>query len=384
MRALTRYGNCIGPKLHWPATPHVATLRPVPSRALKLSAGMAWALALGPATADAAPPPTEAGRIAVLPLDAPDAAAAEGQALTEAMLSGLGRGNAATTTVKAPAQCGPKCMANLAAEVDAKHLVSISVEKKGPDWAITGRIFDRNGAGSGVNQATCEICGAAELASLVEDVAAGLAAEVAAAGRSATLVLAGEPEGATVWVDGVEVGVTPFEGTFAPGKHEILITAKGHSEQKRKWTGKEGVSETLQYTLGKDVRGVDRVRRPGADVTGLTRGEVLAEPFGWLGIGFGAATIGAGAVMIALNGRNHAQTCIPGIVDADGDCPFTYQTMVPGAIAAGVGAAILGAGIAGVVIGRKRAKQHAAKTEPPQAEARLDFGAGSLRLDVRF
>ena len=43
------------------------------------------------------------------------------------------------------------------------------------------------------------------------------------------VVIDSEPAGATVSIDGTEVGVTPYEGKYASGEHQLELSIKGYS-----------------------------------------------------------------------------------------------------------------------------------------------------------
>jgi hypothetical protein len=315
----------------------------------------------------------------VLPLTAPDAIPlAERARLAEAVLVGLRRGETETVSIKAAADCDASCRAGLADEAKAKHVVRVSLSQAGPDWKIHGELFSGSGQTQGQSEATCEICGTAELAETVEDVAAGLATEARMVGSLAELELTGEPSGAKVFVDGQDLGNTPFRGTFPPGEHAIVLKKRGFADQTLKWSGRQGVSESIQYTLGSNVRGAESDAQQ-RKLQRMSVRQASAEPLGWLGVGVGAAALGAGIGLIVIHGRDHAQTCIEGFRDPQGDCPFTYQTMVPGAVLAAAGVGLVAGAATAIAISRKRRKN---RSEAPTVTAAAS--PRSITLRVRF
>lgn len=68
----------------------------------------------------------------------------------------------------------------------------------------------------------------------VRELVAKLAAELASKGVQQVTVLS-TPPGATVSVDDQPVGVTPWTGELAPGKHHVLLTARGYADTEREF-----------------------------------------------------------------------------------------------------------------------------------------------------
>ena len=76
--------------------------------------------------------------------------------------------------------------------------------------------------------------------------------------KPSALEVKSQPTGATIWMDGKKVGVTPYKATVtADGEHEIILSAKEYGFKSQKVTvppeGKQSVSITLEKQEGKPV-----------------------------------------------------------------------------------------------------------------------------------
>lgn len=128
--------------------------------------------------------------------------------------------------------------------------------------------------------------------------------------RFASLTLETDPPGATVQVDGADVGRTPLSTPLrlAPGTHAVSASLAGHQSVTRAVTLGEGEGRRMAFALPKLVaptaaavapeRAAPAVVAPGrAD---LSRQGWAARPAPWL-IGAGVVAGGAAAVIYAWN-----------------------------------------------------------------------------------
>jgi hypothetical protein len=74
--------------------------------------------------------------------------------------------------------------------------------------------------------------------------------DVALRGVMGALAVVTQPAGATVWLDGENVGVTPLDLTAVkPGNHSLRLTLDGHSEVWQALKITEGASARIENTL---------------------------------------------------------------------------------------------------------------------------------------
>lgn len=118
------------------------------------------------------------------------------------------------------------------------------------------------------------------------------------------LTVLSSPQGATVVVDERPVGVTPFTGQFAPGKHRVVISLKGYAETARDVELAAERAQDLIVPLVPAAQ-VPGAPPPSASSTSAAPAAVSAdassaEPAGprfgvwpWVGLGAGVVTLGA-------------------------------------------------------------------------------------------
>lgn len=121
---------------------------------------------------------------------------------------------------------------------------------------------------------------------------------------------------------------------------------------------------------------------PVASAPSPVRTEVVrASPLGaagWGVVGGGVASTIGGVVMLALQGSGAGCPKDP----RGGPCiPLVYRTVVPGAVTTGVGVALLGAGVALVIAGKRRDARRASAqvTATPRSH-----GAAGVTITGRF
>ena len=128
----------------------------------------------------------------------------------------------------------------------------------------------------------------AENAADVRAITGALALTLAKKGVQQLTVLS-SPVGATVAVDGTPVGVTPWTGELNPGKHKLLLTYRGYTDERR--------AIVLSATEPRDIdlqleQSTAPTTAPRPALAGESSGPRLG-PVPWLTLGVGAATLGA-------------------------------------------------------------------------------------------
>jgi hypothetical protein len=227
----------------------------------------------------------------------------------------------------------------------------------------------------------CPSCTIAQAASALSDLVKKAVFDDAAKPRG-QVVITSDPTNASVFIDGVELGVTPYKRTVFAGKHELTLRRTGHRSKNQTLNVAEGQQTNLSIKLevGQDPVQVKYVAehapRPkwrialgsallGVGVLGMVYGvtglalngqcvdsapagvacmrKYTSLPAGAAMTGVGVAFAAAGAVLIALPGpRNKAlpESGAAGAAPAAGSAP--QATLLLGGVGSGAGAQVLG------------------------------------------
>ncbi len=305
------------------------------------------ALALPASNSESAsPPPTTSSSPTDVVLLPP---AAEGDidpttraALTEAIARGLARAGQTTVMSTRSEPCPDQaCVAQQMTQTNTAHAVAPRFGADGRDYWIELQLTHANSPERKleVNDA-CELCGLNEVVQHAEDVAAGLAQDVLDRDRPARLYVRSDPPQATVLLDGIELGVTPFSAEVAPGAHDVVIRRAGFIDRQREIVAVEGGLARVQETL----QPLPAAQRPGR---GLHVAAGILD-------GLGVATIGAGVGLLVLHHRPYQRSC-EGLVDPlTGRCRQRYDTVVGGVASLTAGVVALATGIALHVVAARR------------------------------
>lgn len=284
-----------------------------------------------------------------------DASADVEEVVHRAVLRGL-RG-AGVTVLERPADAGPEpctnapCAAALATAGGVQFVVGGQILVAQRDYEVTLELHDgRDGRVLATRKASCPICSVPEVEAATAKAAAEIAAELAARAET-PLSVTSCPSGAQVFVDGAQVGTTPFTQTLEPGTHRVEVKAEGHVTQSREVTIEAGVA-------------------PAPIAVALaprSAGSALA-PLGWAAVGLGGVTFITGIALAAIDENPFRAHCTGDNIDAAGRCRFQYNTLGGGVAGLVLGAGLVGAGAALLVIDRKR------RGSEPKPTARLRFG----------
>lgn len=340
------------------------------------------ALASPAATAHAFEAADEAKRVGVMPIkiegELPDFLKTK---LQTKLVDGIGRGGLEAVPVDPGGACEDQaCAGRLATENDATYLISLSVVNDKGDYNLSLEVIDP-GTGKPVatSRSTCEICGAAELEEHVEDAAGKQVSRLNSLfSANAYITVTGNPEAATVEIDGEVVGTAPLETTVSDGKHSLTVTIPEHLPYEYKWTARRGVRERVEYRLRPSDKPIE-VSTGGPDPGASDRGRspAIKPVWGWIAVGAGVALAGAGVALIVIDENPHQPSCTPTLVDKDGDCPNRYNTLAGGATLTALGVAGIGAGAGLLVYSYRKNKQ-------TKATARVGLSPGGVVLTGRF
>ncbi len=197
--------------------------------------------------------------------------------------------------------------------------------------------------------------------------------EVSAEDMDASLHIDSTPPLATLWIDGHEVGKSPWEGRLPLGEHAIEVRAKGFYTAKQTVTLERRKQRDLALTLEREP---DRA----ADARTARNAKLL------LGLAYGVGGIGLGmfgvAGGLALRDRNILQAnCV------NGRCPSTEDGRVQemntlGTIST-IGVVIAGGGAAAgtTLFFLNRPEEHKGPKGPT---IHMGLGLGRLAVEGRF
>lgn len=332
---------------------------------------MAAALAAGPAPPAAATPPV--GSSAVL-LDelalAGDASSDVGAALRRSIQRSLESQGVAFVKAAPGTSAGPckdaACAAARASASAATHVVRGTVKASERNYEIVlelrlgsdGRVLDTRAA-------SCPICSVPEVEAAAARAAAALAEAILATPTEAppSLSIASDPAGALVLLDGELVGQTPLTREVAAGEHTVTVQQEGYVAQTRTIKVEGEGPAPLAFALK---------RRP-APRAGLT-------PIGWAALGLGAAAMVTGVALLVVDENPFRDLCSGEYVDSFGRCRFRYNTLAGGVASLVAGAALVGGGVALVVLGRRGREPRGGAS----ARLRLGLHARGLALSGNF
>ena len=311
---------------------------------------------------------------AVLPVTVNgDVADADRAALTQRLLEGLERGQFAVvspaTVVTKVADAGDckraRCMTKIAESTGASHIVRAVVTASDRDYKVRVELIDgRTGAIIASSEDGCEICGVADVGTLLAAESATLRSKLdALASGPAMLVLHSTPAGAVITIDGEIAGTSPLELAIIPGEHVVRVQREGFIAVEREVTFVDGVVEQLDFKL----------ERLPSHLPGRT--------WGYVSLGVGVAALGLGVTFTAMHSDQFRPDCAEstGTQDIAGECRYLWNTKWGGMAGAAVGTALITFGVA-VLLNRPRS----AYKPKGDDTAKLLIGPGSLGVSGRF
>jgi hypothetical protein len=279
------------------------------------------------------------GTVARFPLRTPDDLP---QTVRDELVSGVERAltQAGLRVAAIEASCEEaSCYAAALGEADATLGVAMAITAEGSDYAIVVSLLAEDGSVRGTREAACEICRHDEVVERTVGLVTALAEDLAPSPEPAIVSVVSSPPGATVSIDGVAVGHTPYEAEISEGPHTIRVEGDGHEAAERTIESRAGARVDEAFELRKSF--------PLSPKTETT--------IGWAALGVGAAAIIGGAVLVAIDGNEIRSDCSGDNVDSNGVCRYRHKTLVGGAILLSGGILVAGGGIGLVLHGRKRA-----------------------------
>lgn len=191
---------------------------------------------------------------------------------------------------------------------------------------ITALLVSRTGERMLAEQRYCETCQRDRLAATTTATLEFLLRETSGALARGVLRVRSTPSGARVVLDGEVIGVTPFDYTVYPGRHEVGIDKPGHAIEVREVRVEPAATVDLKVTL-----------RPSPAENADEQGGAGRRALAWTLGGAGLLAIAGGTWLIAADS--------PPEVDGE-RTPRHRDSTWPG-----VGVAAAGAAAAGTAIG---------------------------------
>jgi len=221
------------------------------------------------------------------------------------------------------------------------------IAQEGRDFEVRSTVWHaRDGSEAAKVKQNCEVCGVAELVELIADQSTSLRDKLGS--LPATLAVATRPAGALVKIDGKIVGVSPIVETLEPGSYTVLVEKAGFHARERKVQLVEAAEESIDLQL----LAIADARK--AAVGDAPRKRDPLVPAGWSAFGVGLALVASGIPLLVLHHRPVKSRCTDEFIDENGVCRYRHNTLVPGAVLAGLGGALLVTGIALVAVHAKR------------------------------
>jgi len=222
------------------------------------------------------------------------------------------------------------CLAEEAAYFKVDRLALPRLERAADGGFTVGiTVYDaaqKKAIGDGVDR----VASAAEMHDKLIAMADKLRASLSRPGR---LEVTAEP-GAALTVDGKRAGTTPWAGDLPPGDHVIALESAGAR-----------VERDVNVAPGGTAR-VDVSLTGGAPER---RHSHALRPLKWITLAGGVLAAGAGAALVALDGKG---TCsLPG---GQRECPNVYDTRTGGYVAIGAGGALVVTSVILFVLDRPR------------------------------
>jgi hypothetical protein len=230
-------------------------------------------------------------------------------------------------------------------------------------WGLTAGLYNVDVGSSGAQaKADCSKCSATLAAQNLGELVKKIVLEDAARARG-TLEIHSEPSNSSVFLDGHEIGVTPYKRVAFAGKHEVTVRKIGHKSKQETVNVIEAqkTSVTMRLQVGQDDRVIIVTER-------LPRAK-------WR-VGLGFAALAAGAVMLGFGGRalDLNGHCVDSAMGMQLKCNEVFDTQGLGVGLVAGGAALSIVGIIAITLpGRSVEVQKPAPEQTPAATKKAEL-----------
>ncbi len=340
-----------------------------------------------PETSEGAPAPAPAAAagssglagVAVLPLlVSGELAEAANGALLERLRKGIERGSfvlidqPTTNSIAATGCSDDACYERMEKEANATYIVRTTISVADRDYQVKIDLVDlRSGNTVASSAESCELCGVAEVGSVLEAQGAQLGKKLEDLVKEPpTLTIAAEPQGALVMVDGEVVGVAPIaERQMLAGKHVVRVSYDGYIPEEREIESIVGVNETVNVQLKR------------------TPESKRFRALGWASWAVGVPILVGGIPLLVLDEQLQVRRdeCMNLPYNPDLDVyPCVYVTRYAGAAMIAVGAALTTAGAMLLVRYSDRKGKAKRKRSKTTARARPRISPTGFGISGRF
>lgn len=281
----------------------------------------------------------------------------------------------ATATAMQAAQFKVGCATDACGEAlgkaaDARFVLNATVVNSDEIYTVELGLFDRAIGKRTTAKEVCELCTVEEVDGTIGKATAKLAEALKApapkvvpvvktpvAAAPVALKVETTPPGAEVFLDGQRIGETPYTGTVAAGPHRLrVVKANFLADESEIRVSDRPITVQLALLADPDVLPVEDPESPEVPVAGALGAPAVAAAapvsserrLTGVAVGMavgGAVLAGVGTWMVALDGDI---TCDDGRSRAE--CPTVYNTKYVGVAGLGLGAGLIGAAIATLVL----------------------------------
>lgn len=195
----------------------------------------------------------------------------------------------------------------LASQLVLRYRIKVSQPEgqKHPDWHLNVELLDVEVGAFGARLTQdCQGCSSAKAEAQLAGMVKAAVLQSAAMPRG-VLELRTEPAGAIVFVDGTELGITPYQRSIFVGQHKIVVRHTGYRSQQLEASISEGKKQRLELKLvpGSSAESVVVVERE--------RSPAYKKWWFWVAIGGGVLAAGAITAGIVLGTRGAAGPALP-------------------------------------------------------------------------
>ncbi|TPV94313.1 MAG: PEGA domain-containing protein [Myxococcales bacterium FL481] len=240
-----------------------------------------------------------------------------------------------------------RCESRVAANAGAHMMLRTRISARDRHYTLQLDLYEASSAKLlATSEEDCDLCGLGEMRDLVAARAGLVSQKIESLLRqSANITVRSVPDGAELTIDGEALGQTPAQLLVDPGEHRVEVTKPGYVAASKAVTVVRGVREIVEFELPAESTQARLKPPPRADRDD-TRGLISRRGWGWLGTLSGAASLGTGITLLAIDERPFSPLCQdPANIDLNGTCRYRYNTATPGIVLSAVGGVLATTGV---------------------------------------